>query len=74
MLLSPNKTLQGIYANQVQEKEKGENTSRRARQAGVFKAGWNSEQLMPQHRQIVAREHRGRGKEVISLELVWTGL
>jgi hypothetical protein len=36
----------------------------------VFEAGWDSEKVMPKHREIVASEHKGRGEEVISLD--WT--
>ena len=36
----------------------------------VFEAGWNSEQIMPKHREIIASDHQGRGEEVISLD--WT--
>jgi hypothetical protein len=38
--------------------------------AAVFEAGWDSEGLMPLHRAVVAGEHRGQGREVISLD--WT--
>ncbi len=65
--LSPNKTLQGIYDLQVRE---GEKPSRRAMPEAVFEAGWGAERLMPRHRARVAREHRGRGREVSSLG--WT--
>ena len=68
LLLSPNKTLQGIYAQQVWPDE--QEVSRRAMHAGVFEAGWDSEGLMPRHRAVVAAEHRGRGLEVIDLD--WT--
>ena len=36
----------------------------------VFEAGWASEALMPHHREVVSADHRGRGREVISLD--WT--
>jgi hypothetical protein len=36
----------------------------------VFEAGWACEQLMPRHREVVSADHRGRGREVISLD--WT--
>jgi hypothetical protein len=36
----------------------------------VFEAGWDSEELMQKHREAVSLEHRGKGKEVISLD--WT--
>ena len=68
LLLSPNKTLQGIYALQVWPEEPP--VSRRAMHAAVFEAGWNSDELMRRHRQVVAREHRGQGLEVIALD--WT--
>jgi hypothetical protein len=36
----------------------------------VFEAGWEAEELLPRHRTLIAPEHRGRGREVISLD--WT--
>lgn len=68
LLLSENKTLQGIHAQQVYLE--GEASSRRAMQAAVFEAGWDSEELMQQHRLQVGQRHQGRGREVISLD--WT--
>jgi hypothetical protein len=68
LILSENKTLQGIYAQQVYPQ--GEGVSRRAMHSAVFEAGWNSEKLMTQHRQIVGQKHRGVGREIISLD--WT--
>jgi hypothetical protein len=68
LLLNPNKTLQGIYAQQVWPDEQG--VSRRAMHAAVFEAGWDSEGLLPRHRAVVAGAHRGRGLEVVSLD--WT--
>lgn len=68
LILSPNKTLQGIYDGQVGEP--GAARSRRAMHEAVFEAGWAAEALMPHHREVIAREHRGRGPEVISL--AWT--
>ncbi len=38
--------------------------------AAVFEAGWKSEELMPRHREVVARDHRGKGREVIGID--WT--
>jgi hypothetical protein len=64
--LSPNKTLQGLYAVQVWEREPA--LSRRAMHAAVFEAGWDAEALRPRHRAVMAREHRGRGREVLSLD------
>ncbi len=68
LLLSENKTLQGIAAQQVYPKEQG--ASRRAMHAAVFESGWDSEQLMQRHRAVVGKRHQGRGREVISLD--WT--
>jgi len=34
----------------------------------VFEAGWAAEALMPHHRAVIAGAHRGRGREVISLD------
>jgi SRSO17 transposase len=68
LLLSENKTLQGIYAQQVYAD--GEAVTRRAMHAAVFEAGWDREELMQQHRNVVAQQHQGRGREVISLD--WT--
>jgi hypothetical protein len=68
LLLSPNKTLQGIYALQVWEPGAPPH-SRRAMHEAVFEAGWEAEALMPRHREVVAG-HQGRGREVISLD--WT--
>jgi DDE superfamily endonuclease len=67
LLVSPNKTLQGIYANQVWPEQK---PSRRAMHEAVFEADWNAEELLPRHRALIAPEHRNRGREVISLD--WT--
>lgn len=68
LLLSPNKTLQGIYAGQVWPQEHP--PSRRAMHAAVFEAGWRADELLPRHRAIIAADHRGRGREVVSLD--WT--
>jgi hypothetical protein len=68
LILSPNKTLQGIYDLQVWEPTAPR--SRRAMHEAVFEAGWAAERLMPRHREVLAPWHRGRGREVISLD--WT--
>ena len=68
LLLSENKTLQGIAAQQVYPE--GAGASRRAMHAAVFEAGWESEKLMRQHRVQVGKQHQGQGREVISLD--WT--
>ena len=70
LILSPNKTLQGIY--DVQVWEEAEKPSRRAMHEAVFEAGWEAEALMPRHREVVASEHRDRGREVISLDWTYT--
>jgi hypothetical protein len=67
LIVSPNKTLQGIYANQVWEDHK---PTRRTMHEAVFEAGWDVEEVLPRHRTLIAPEHRGRGREVISLD--WT--
>src|SRR5262245_8889258 len=67
LLVSPNKTLQGIYATQVGE---GNKPGDRSMQEAVFAAGWEAENLLPRHRRLIAPEHRHRGREVISLD--WT--
>jgi hypothetical protein len=68
LLLSANKTLQGIYAQIVWPE--GEGVSRRAMDEAVFESGWSRTELMVCHRQTVASEYRGRGRAVIGLD--WT--
>jgi hypothetical protein len=69
LLLSENKTVQGIYAQQVDGE--GERVTRRAMHAAVFEAGWDSQELMTEHRQLVGKQqHQGKGREIISLD--WT--
>src|SRR5215510_15143401 len=67
LILSPNKTLQGIYAEQVWE---GDKPSRREMHEAVFEAGWDADGLMARRRAVLGPEHGGRGREVISLD--WT--
>jgi hypothetical protein len=67
LILSPNKTLQGIYEAQVWE---GEAPSRRAMHEAVFESGWDSAGLIQHHRTEVAQAYRGRGRQVLSLD--WT--
>jgi hypothetical protein len=67
LLVNPNKTLQGIYANQVWPEQK---PSRRAMHEAVFEAEWKADELLPRHRALIAPEPRNRGREVISLD--WT--
>ena len=68
LLLSTNKTLQGIHTQQLWPQ--GRHASRRAMHAAVFEAGWDSDGLLPRHREVVSAVHRGRGLEVLSLD--WT--
>lgn len=67
LITSANKTLQGIYDQQVW---KGKKPSRRAMHEAVFESGWDIAELMRGHRGEVSLEHRGQGREVISLD--WT--
>jgi hypothetical protein len=67
LILSANKTLQGIYDGHVWDHEQ---PSRRAMHAAVLAAGWDAQALIQRHRTPVACDHRGRGREVISLD--WT--
>jgi hypothetical protein len=60
LLLSANKTLQGIYAQIVWPE--GKQVSRRAMHEAVFEAGWNRDALMERHRQNIAPQYRGRGR------------
>jgi hypothetical protein len=65
LIISPNKTLQGIYDLQVWDQQ---TPSRRAMHAGVFEAGWDDDALMQRHRAEVAGDYRGCGRTVISLD------
>ncbi|MDJ0591322.1 MAG: hypothetical protein QNJ72_15205 [Pleurocapsa sp. MO_226.B13] len=66
--MSPNKTLQGIYSQLVWDEE--QKISRRAMHEAVFEAGWKYEELMRQHRKVLAPIHQGKGREIIALD--WT--
>ena len=68
LLLSANKTLQGIYAQIVWPE--GKQVSRRAMHEAVFESGWSHEALMARHRHTIAAHYRGRGRAVLSLD--WT--
>ena len=39
-------------------------------QASVFESGWQIDELMRTHRQVVAPSHQGKGRAVLSLD--WT--
>jgi hypothetical protein len=69
LLVSPNKTLQGIYDLQVFP-DREQPPSRRAMHAAVFEAGWEVDRLAQQHRRIIALDYEGHGRVVISLD--WT--
>ncbi len=68
LIVSPNKTLQGIHDRPVWPKE--QKMSSRAMHEAVFEAGWQSEEWMPHHRQRVSKKYQGKGRHVISLD--WT--
>jgi hypothetical protein len=68
LLLSANKTLQGIYAQIVWPE--GKQVSRRAMHEAVFESGWSRDTLMQCHRQNIASNYRDQGRAVISLD--WT--
>ena len=66
LLLSPNKTLQGIYGQLVFTEDAS--VRRRAMHQAVFEAGWDVDELMASHRAQVSQAHQGRGRTVISLD------
>jgi hypothetical protein len=66
VFLSPKKPLQGLSDIQVWAGDHA--PSRRARHAAVFEAGWDAEALRAPHRAVMAHAHRGRGREVFSLD------
>jgi hypothetical protein len=68
LLLSANKTLQGIYAQIVWPE--GQQVSRRAMHESVFESGWSRDTLMQCHRHNIAPQYQGQGRAVISLD--WT--
>ena len=68
LILSPNKTLEGLYDTQVWPDDA--QPSRRAMHTAVLEARGDVEGLMPRHRAVVAPAHRGRGREVRCLD--WT--
>jgi len=65
LILSPNKTLQGIYDLQVWDRD---TPRRRAMHEAVFEAAWDSQALIQRHRATVGPDHRGRGHEVLSVD------
>lgn len=68
LIISPNKTLQGIYDLQVWGPDGG--PSRRAMHEAVFETGWSGTELMRLQRGQVAQAQSRGGRQVISLD--WT--
>ena len=68
LLMSSNKTLQGIYSQLVWDE--AEKVSRRAMHEAIFEGRWKYEELMQQHRKVVSPIHQGKGREIIALD--WT--
>ena len=68
LIISPNKTLQGIYDLQNWGPDGG--PSRRSMHEAVFEAPWDDEELMQRHRTVVAQAQNGGGRQIISLD--WT--
>ena len=69
LLLSENKTLQGIDSQFVSTEERPL-SGRRAMPAGVFESPWEWESLMTRYRQQVGQQHSETERLVISLD--WT--
>ncbi len=68
LILSPNKTLQGIHGFQCYS---GCSVSRRSMHEAVFETNWDDEKLMVRHRQNLSLKYSsGKGKSAISLD--WT--
>jgi hypothetical protein len=67
LILSPNTTLQGLYALPVWAQQA---PSRRAMHAGGFAAGGDADALRQRHRAAVAPDYRGRGRTVVARD--WT--
>lgn len=68
LIVSPNKTLQGIY--DLQNWGPGGGPGRRCMQEAVFEANWDDDQLMRRQRAEVAKAPRGGGRQIISVD--WT--
>ncbi len=69
LLVSPNKTVQGIYDLLVWPDGEAA-PSRRAMHASLFESGWSSDALMGHHRQELGVIYRLGGRSVVSLD--WT--
>ena len=61
LLMSPNKTLQGIYHQIVWNEDY--KVSHTAMHEAVFEAPWQYSQLMKSHRQKIDTIHRGKGRK-----------
>lgn len=69
LLLSPNKTLQGIHHQIVPTSPR--KTSSRAMHKAVFEASWDNAQLLALHRKTISSDYqKNKGSSVISLD--WT--
>lgn len=68
LMISPNKTLQGIYDLQVWPE--GKAVSRRTMYEAVFEAGWDDEELIGYIEGRWLKPRGGQGRQVISLD--WT--
>jgi len=68
LLISSNKTVQGIYSQLVLNEEN--KVSRRAMHEAVFEAGWQYQKLMQEHRNKIGEIHSAKGREIIALD--WT--
>ena len=68
LIVSPDKTLQGIHDMQVWPEDK--QVSSRAMHEAVFEAGRQSDELMPRHRKQVSTKYKGKGRYTISID--WT--
>lgn len=69
LLLSSNKTVQGIYTNQVYEDEE-KSPSRRSMHESLFESEWSSDDFIRQHRKVVSKDYEKPGRKVIILD--WT--
>ena len=69
LIINPNKTLQGIYNASITDRNQ---SSRRASHKAIFESnGWDANELLKKHREVVSKDHYKKGKkEIISLD--WT--
>jgi len=69
LVLSENKTLQGIHSQYVSTQENPQ-PGRRAMHAGVFESPWQWEEMLSRHRLQVSKQYGSKERLVISLD--WT--